>query len=171
MQSISSRRSPACFKATSIIPRAFTDFPPVSNAELSTLTEPPGPDAPAATLRRSEENSTAKIFIRNLSLGFADQRDANVTIERSRRLHCFRCISGRPAAGRFRTEPSIDPLHHRYTLGRIHRVFQTSRGDLGRGIQPIKVDVTQSQTPALVLMDECKRRRCHALGDTQPAGV
>src|SRR6478609_10096352 len=93
-----------------------------------------------ATLRWGELKSSARIFIHNLSLHFADDLDFH--------LPDF-SVSHLP----FSIFQSFRPFDHRYAVW-LQKLLDARAVDLLRRLQPIQVEVKQLQPPAVVFVDQ-----------------
>src|SRR5688572_33125206 len=151
IQSMSRRSRPLVFntspiRANAVVLRAFVSLT-ASNAWPSVTT---------ATLRRAEENSSARIFITNPSRRLAQRFDPNRAIKPSRR-------KGRGAA----CEPALDPFNYNHDGRIINDLFQPRSDHLAGAIQPVKIEVGQRHSPACVLVHERERRRENRIKDSE----
>src|SRR5947208_510288 len=129
MQSICSRSTRASDRARST--RPIETRPPTSNTSLNTR-----PFSTTATLRRSEENSTAKIFIDNLALGLGNLIDPNE--------------ANLGATDVVRFVPSLDPFDDRHAF-RVDKILvQTSAADLLARVETVKVEMKEWQSSTAI---------------------
>src|SRR5213075_1347413 len=137
MQSTCSRSMRACARAVSIKANACVCLPADWRASPSTW-----PSSTRATLRCSEENSSARIFIRDAALCFADAFDARVK--------------------RFLERIALCPFHDGETVGLAKIFFEPGRKNLLWRVQSIEVNVIQSHAALAICVHERERGRLDA---------
>src|SRR6266850_386099 len=145
MPSICSRSSCASFSAASINANAWVCFPVFSRASPRTR-----PSSTTATLRCSDENSSARIFIGDAAPRFAERFDARMP-------EFFERIPFRP-------------FNDREAVGLAKIFLQPRRKDLLLRVQPIQIDVIQRQAALSIFMHERERRRLNPRTDAEAAG-
>src|SRR6185503_12191016 len=129
-QSTASRSTPASCKACSIKAKARVLCPALWQAVPRNLTP-----SRTATLRRSEENSIAKIFIVDLAFALtqAQQPDGPRTAT-PRFRHLFAPV-----------RPTLNPFHDRDS-GRMPEILvEAGAEDLFGTVQPVEVEMRQRQ--------------------------
>src|ERR1051325_1441195 len=153
--SICSRSSFASRKAAPIISSHRVAPGPLATTSCAV----PSSEFIAATLRRGEENSSARIFIDDAALLFvlSLQRDP---------AHRLRFGQQLATSSHVVAEPSLRPFNNRDAI-RPQIFLQTRRQNLFPRFETVQIQMKQSKPSAGVHIDERKRRRMHPRGNTQ----
>src|SRR5258706_9989177 len=111
-----------------------------------------------ATLRSTEENSSAKIFIGDAARKFVH------------RFHNHKPVARQNLGLLWRREfgPAIDPLDYAYSIVLMEILLQPGSANRLLVVESIKVDVIERQPRAGILMHQDKRGRLDARGHTKP---
>src|SRR5438477_12752412 len=116
-----------------------------------------------ATLRKFEENSSAKIFIADTAFGFVNDFHPHTTATqpetRNLRFAILDFI-----------KPSFRPFDHRHPLRPGEIFLQSGANDLLSSVEPGQIEGKERQPTAVVLVNQGEGRRVHAIDHAETAG-